>query len=137
RDGPGEHGEGHAETLFLYALRALPRTEVPGAEAQIAACAECRQELLTLRPVIDSLAAWPIDVLRPSTALWERVAQRIAAETGAQPVSPAADRWVEPEWEEVSPGISCKLLATDTERSRVSMLVRLGPGVDYPPHRHS
>jgi anti-sigma factor ChrR (cupin superfamily) len=43
---------------------------------------------------------------------------------------------VEPDWKEVAPGISCKLLATDTDRDRVSMLVRLEPGVDYPPHRH-
>ena len=28
-------------------------------------------------------------------------------------------------------------MATDTERHRVSMLVRLLPGVDYPPHTHA
>jgi len=33
----------------------------------------------------------------------------------------------EPEWEQVAPGIECKLLATDTQRHRVSMLVRLAP----------
>jgi DNA-directed RNA polymerase specialized sigma24 family protein len=38
---------------------------------------------------------------------------------------------------DVPPGISCKLLATDTEQARVSMLVRLAPGVDYPPHAHA
>ncbi|HEU4590713.1 MAG TPA: cupin domain-containing protein [Steroidobacteraceae bacterium] len=43
----------------------------------------------------------------------------------------------EPDWEEVAPGISCKLLANDAERGRVSMLVRLAPGVDYPPHTHA
>lgn len=50
---------------------------------------------------------------------------------------PAASPWPEPEWEEVAPGITCKLLATDTEHERVSMLVRLAPGVAYPPHRHA
>ena len=58
-----------------------------------------------------------------------------------KPVLPALQRWAEPEWKEVAPGISCKLLATDTERDRVSMLVRarssLAPGVDYPPHSHA
>jgi len=29
------------------------------------------------------------------------------------------------------------LLATDWERDRVSMLVRLAPGVAYPPHSHA
>ena len=72
-----------------------------------------------------------------SAALCARLAQRIAAETGWLPAIWALRSWVEPEWKEVAPGISCKLLATDTERDRVSMLVRLAPGGDYPPHRHA
>ena len=43
----------------------------------------------------------------------------------------------ESEWEEVAPGISCQLLATDIEKDRVSMLVRLAPGAAYPPHSHA
>jgi anti-sigma factor ChrR (cupin superfamily) len=46
-------------------------------------------------------------------------------------------QWKEPDWDEVAPGIFCKLLATDGERHRVSMLVRLLPGVAYPPHIHA
>jgi hypothetical protein len=34
----------------------------------------------------------------------------------------------EPEWEEAAPGLSYKLLATDEENDRVSLLVRLAPG---------
>jgi len=34
-------------------------------------------------------------------------------------------------------GGSFKLLATDTEKNRVSMVVRLAPGAEYPPHRHA
>ena len=79
----------------------------------------------------------PDDVLLPAASLWERLARRIAAETGGEPVLPEPQPWAEPQWREVAPGISCKLLATDTERHRVSMLVRLGPGVDYPPHTHA
>jgi anti-sigma factor ChrR (cupin superfamily) len=51
-------------------------------------------------------------------------------------VASTAPHWAEPEWSDVAPGIACKLLATDTERNRISMLVRLAPGTDYPPHRH-
>jgi anti-sigma factor ChrR (cupin superfamily) len=90
-----------------------------------------------LRPIIDSFVSWPTDVLRPGAPLQERLARRIAAETGAKPVLPPARQWSEPEWEEVAPGISCKLLATDAERDRVSMLVRLAPGGEYPPHTHA
>ena len=45
--------------------------------------------------------------------------------------------WREPAWENVAPGISVKLLATDEERHMVSMLVRLAPGGEYPAHTHS
>jgi anti-sigma factor ChrR (cupin superfamily) len=38
---------------------------------------------------------------------------------------------------EVAPGIFCKILAADAERDRVTMLVRLLPGVSYPPHTHA
>lgn len=131
------HGQEHADLVFLYALQALPPSDVAAVEATIGACPECRQEMETLRPVIDSFVSWPTDVLRPSAPLWERLARRIAAETGGEPVLPSPPRWASPEWKEVAPGISCKLLATDTERNRVSMLVRLAPGTDYPPHRHA
>jgi anti-sigma factor ChrR (cupin superfamily) len=131
------HERDHAELLFMYAVQALPSNEAAAVETHMAACAECRQEVETLRPVVDAFVSWPTDVLRPSTSLWPRLAQRVAAETGGEAVSPTSTHWVEPEWKEVAPGIACKLLATDTDRDRVSMLVRLAPGVDYPPHRHA
>ena len=132
-----EHRPDSAEQVFLYALQALPSSEVTAVGAHISVCAECRQELETLRPIIDSFVAWPTDVLRPSASLWDRLAQRIAAETGGAPAVSPPRRAAEPEWNEAAPGISCKLLATDTEKHRVSMLVRLAPGTEYPPHRHS
>jgi len=132
-----DHGQDYAERVFLYALQALPSSDAAVVGAHIAGCAECRQELESLRPVIHSFVSWPTDVLRPSSSLWERLAQRVAAETGGEPVPPSAPRWAEPEWIEAAPGIACKLLATDTEKNRVSMLVRLAPGTEYPPHRHA
>ena len=132
----GRHDPDHVESVFLYALQALPPGERPAVETQIAACAECRREMETLRPTIDAFVTWPTDVLRPSASLWERLAQRVAAETGREPV-PAPPGRGEPEWDDVAPGIACKLLATDAESDRVSMLVRLAPGGVYPPHRHA
>ena len=127
------HHRGHAELVFLYAVRALPASEVPAAEAHIAACPDCRREMDSLRPIINSFVSWPTDVLRPSESLWGRLAQRV----GADAATPAPQPRAEPEWKEVAPGISCKLLATDAARNCVSMLVRLAPGVDYPPHSHA
>ncbi len=131
-----DHDRDHVERVFLYALHALPAGEASGVEAHLAACAECRRELETLRPTICAFVSWPTDVLRAPASLWERLTRRIATETGEDPFVPPPRQRTESEWEEVAPGISCKLLATDAEEHRVSMLVRLAPGTDYPPHRH-
>lgn len=127
----------HSEITCAYAAKALPANEVGAAEAHIASCRQCQLELESLRPAVDQLVSWPTDVLRPAASLQERLALRIAEETGKEPVMPPARRWREPEWEQVAPGIECKLLATDAEQHRVSMLVRLAPGASYPPHTHA
>jgi anti-sigma factor ChrR (cupin superfamily) len=126
-----------AETACAYALNVLPASEIAAAEAHIAACPDCRRELESLRPVVDRFVAWPTDVLRPTKSLQARLALRIAEETGNQPVPPPAPQWSEPEWQQVASGIECKLLASDAERHRVSMLVRLAPGASYPAHTHA
>ena len=125
--------------VSAYVLQMLPQREAEAFEAHITSCPHCRQELETLQPVASSLACWPTDVLRPSASvsLQARLARRIEAETGTSPVAPPAKPWNEPAWEEVAPGIFCKLMATDTDKQRVSMLVRLMPGVEYPPHTHA
>jgi anti-sigma factor ChrR (cupin superfamily) len=127
----------HSEVTCAYAAHALAASEIAKAEAHIASCAACRRELDSLRAVVDQLVCWPTDVLRPTTGLQTRLALRIAKDTGKQPVLPPARQWSEPDWEQVAPGIACKLLANDAERHRVSMLVRLAPGASYPAHTHT
>jgi anti-sigma factor ChrR (cupin superfamily) len=87
--------------------------------------------------VVDRFISWPTDVLRPTTSLQGRLAHRIAEETGKQLVQPPERQWSEPDWQQVAPGIECKLLARDAERHLVSMLVRLAPGARYPAHTHA
>jgi anti-sigma factor ChrR (cupin superfamily) len=79
----------------------------------------------------------PHDVEAPPPALWDRLALRLFGETGLPPLPRAEAPAAEPEWEDVAPGIQVKILAKDTARSRVSMLVRLAPNTDYPPHTHA
>jgi anti-sigma factor ChrR (cupin superfamily) len=123
--------------VCVHVLQALPARDVPKIQAHMASCPDCQLELESMRPVIDRFVAWPTDVLRPTTSVQVRLARRIAGETGKEPVLPSVPQWSEPEWEPVAPGIECKLLATDTERHRVSMLVRLAPGASYPAHTHA
>jgi ChrR Cupin-like domain len=127
----------HAERVCAYALQALPSSELRAIEAHVSSCVHCRRELESLRPVVDAFAWWPTDVLRPAASLQERLAHRIAQDTGEPPVLPGKHHGSEPQWEEVAPGISCKVLAFDIDTHLVSMLVRLAPGGEYPPHTHA
>jgi anti-sigma factor ChrR (cupin superfamily) len=126
-----------SEFTCAYAAQALSPDEMAAAGTHIASCEDCQRELEALRAVVNRFICWPTDVLRPTTSLQERLAHRIAEDTGKAPVPPPPQQWSEPEWEQVAPGIECKLLADDAERHRVSMLVRLAPGASYPPHTHA
>jgi anti-sigma factor ChrR (cupin superfamily) len=133
----GEHTPYVGEQLCMYALGGLPQAEVAAVEGHLHACSDCQRELQALRSVVAGFTAWPTDVLRPSPSLWDRLAERIAVDTKAFAAPRVPPRRPGPEWKDVGPGISCKLLATDSERALVSMLVRLAPGADYPAHRHA
>jgi len=127
----------HSEATCAYAAQLLGAEETTAAEAHIASCADCQLELKELRPAVDSFFSWPTDILRPAASLRGRLAHRIARESGKVAGLPPARRYREPEWEQVAPGIECKLLATDAIRQRVSMLVRLAPGASFPAHTHA
>jgi anti-sigma factor ChrR (cupin superfamily) len=124
-----------AELVCAHALQALPPEHGPAIEEHVLWCTQCRREMAALRPVLDSLVAWPTDVLRPTTPL-EHVL-RISAATHGRAALPESRPEPEPEWENVAPGIACKILANDADRHMVSMLVRLVPGGEYPPHSHA
>jgi hypothetical protein len=129
-----EHNQAPQDAVFLDALQALSSDEVPEVEAQIAGCDDCQHEIEAIRRITGSFVCWPTDVLRPAVSLWDKLSKGIADETGESPVVPPRSA-KQLEWEEVAPGISVKILSTDTEKQPVSMLVRLAPGTDYPPHR--
>ena len=46
----GQHDREHLDLVFLYALQALPTSEIQAVEAHISSCADCRQEIETLQP---------------------------------------------------------------------------------------
>lgn len=134
---PNQHSQEDLDLVFLYVLKALPPSEMSDVADHISDCERCREEMKTLLPVVESLAAWPNDLLRPLPSLWDRLAQRIAQEAGKE-LDPTPARIPNiPEWEEAAPGISVQLLSTDDESQRVVMVVRLAPGSNYPPHRHA
>lgn len=137
------------DQVAAYTLGALEPDETKSMAAHVPACAECRQEQGALDWLANVLADWRSQVSPPPTSLWNRLVERIAVKERMQDVAArppgaqfpidtmAAPDWQEPAWHEVATGITCKLLSSDVEMDRVGMLVRLSPGVSYPPHRHS
>lgn len=125
------------DLVYGFVVGALSVAEATQFTNHMAVCAACRGELDALRPVMASFVGWPSDVLRPSASLWRRLSQRIGSEqrSNATPTKGTPSRRFE--WEAVAPGISCKVLAKDLATDRISMLVRLEPGVAYPSHRHA
>lgn len=126
-----------SESVSLYAVGALPASEVAPVEAHIATCVHCRDEFEVLRWVVDSFRSSKTGLLQPSESLWQRLDARIAQDTDGMPLPGEPQPWPEPEWEDVGPGISCQVMARDGENDRVTMLVRLAPGAEYPPHTHA
>lgn len=135
------------DLVASYALAALERGETELMKAHLPTCPECQQEYRALSSVTDALSAWRYQTMPPLAASWNRLAERIAGQpqkkvVGSVSPSPShspspAPSWPEPRWKEVASGISCKLLSTDSDADRVSMLVRLAPNTSYPAHRHA
>lgn len=134
RDLPGDCPP--LETLTAFALSALHEHEGSACAIHIAECAECLRKFDSLTLVAAALPQWPYDILRPGPGLWRRLTQRLSLESGLAAL-PALPDEPEPPWEEVAPGTFCKVLAEDEPSDRVSMLVRLLPATDYPPHEHA
>jgi anti-sigma factor ChrR (cupin superfamily) len=133
---PGPNGAGceQADVACAAALQALPAAELPAARAHVAGCAACRDETASLGSVLEHFVAWPTDVLRPSRDLRPQLAERVAEVTGREALPAPPRPWREPDWRAFAPGIECKLLSTDRQRKRVSMLLCLAPGARYPAH---
>jgi hypothetical protein len=124
----------YADEVSLFALHALPAAESAVIGTHIASCIACQKDLASLQPVIEAFAVWPVDVLRPSDALWDQLTKRITVAADGTTRGAHTPSWTEPDWEDVAPGICCKLLSNDVQRDRVCMLVRLAPATEYPPH---
>jgi anti-sigma factor ChrR (cupin superfamily) len=131
------------DMVASYALAALERSETELMKAHLPTCPECQQEYHALSPMTDTLSAWRSQTMPPLASSWHRLAERISSQPQKKVAAPVSltpapvQGWPEPQWKEVTPGISCKLLSTDREADRVSMLVRLAPNTAYPPHRHA
>ena len=127
------------DMLEEHALTSLSTESRSRLELHLALCEACRKESESLQAAVRPLAGWPGEELRPASSLWGQVVQRIGNEgwSTAEQEQSLPSQWPDIEWEEPAPGVHCKVLSSDAERHRVSLIVRLDPGVEYPPHTHA
>jgi anti-sigma factor ChrR (cupin superfamily) len=137
RSGAPFRGCGQSELVELYAIDALPAEERAGFAGHLESCTKCQRELKSLRPVISALSSWPVAEITPSASLREQLSQRIGQAGLVAKSFAALPELAEEDWEQPAPGIYCRILSSDAQADRVSMLVRLDPGVAYPPHTHA
>lgn len=126
-----------------YALAILEGSEAQTMAAHLAVCLECQREYDSVGGLTGALSAWRDQNPPRPAPLWDSLLARISQVTRKQPLAASASEassardWPEPQWQQAAPGITCKLLSTDEEKKVASMLVRLAPGIAYPPHRHA
>ena len=133
KSGPPCH---RTERVYPYVLRTLSEDEMAQVESHLTECEQCRYELETLQPIVASFVSWPTTPQSPP-ALWWRLARHVASNAVPLPGPRLPPTFTQPDWKEVGPGVSCRLLSTDIEYQRVSMLVKLSPGATYPSHTHA
>jgi len=104
-------------------------------EAHLRACPDCQQELESMRPIVDSFVSGRPNNLRPPDALWGRL-RAVSRRDGHGPDVADNTAMFGTAWAEVAPGISCKLLATDVQRTGSACWYG-SAGIAYPPHRHA
>lgn len=126
----------HEELLDLaeiYALGALDGDELAAYQAHLATgCAQCQARVSEASVALTDLPG-DYQALTPPAA----VKTRIFAEIDRDKPGLAFVFAGEGEWLEMGPGVRAKVLNMDSERQRVTALVRMDPGSRYNNHRHT
>jgi anti-sigma factor ChrR (cupin superfamily) len=123
------------ERAALYALGALEPPETAAFAAHLAeGCAPCRAEVGRLTTTAGGLG-YTAAAARPDATLRDRLLARLpAGPNDAITVMPAAAAVWRPA---PTPGLTVRRLGRDATAGTVTDVVRLGPGVTYPSHRHA
>jgi anti-sigma factor ChrR (cupin superfamily) len=124
--------ENWLELADIYAAGALDGDDLAQFQAHLATgCTFCQARI---RENDEALAAIPTSVqsAAPAPSVKASLFQRIDSEKpGLVYIHASEGSWIEAE-----PGVFAKILNIDTERRRVTALVRMAPGSRYADHRH-
>lgn len=120
------------ELAEIYAAGALDGDDLDRFEAHLSAgCLPCQARMGETRQALASLSV-SLEPITPPESVKTRLLERVDSEKpGLIYIHANEGKWIE-----VEPGIVAKILNLDTERQRVTALVRMTPGSAYADHRH-
>jgi len=116
----------------IYAAGALDGDDLVQFQAHLAAgCVLCQARIRESEQALSATAA-SVQSATPAPSVKASLFERIESEKpGLIYIHASEGSWIEAE-----PGIFAKILNLDTERRRVTALVRMAPGARYADHRH-
>lgn len=126
----------HEELLDLaeiYALGALDGEDLAALQAHLAAgCAECQAKVSEASAALSALPG-DYQALTPSAQVKTKIFEEIDRDKPGLAFV-FADQGA---WMDIAPGVRAKMLNMDSDRQRVTALVRMEPGSRYDNHRHT
>jgi anti-sigma factor ChrR (cupin superfamily) len=125
--------ENWLELADVYAVGSLDGEDLREFEAHLATdCSQCQARLRETHATLAKISS-ALPALAPSAAIKARLWERIDSDKPGYVFIHAH----EGTWIEVGPGILAKILNLDTERQRVTAIVRMAPGSAYADHVHA
>lgn len=133
---PETRGSDICEFAALYALGALEGEDLWDFRSHLLdGCDACGADV-DAYDATAALLAYAAPPARPDVSLRDRLMSRVSI--GAEPAPLAAPRRGQASWEPYKiPGVSIRRLHVDEAAREAVMLVKAGPGVRYPMHRHA
>jgi putative transcriptional regulator len=140
--------EDDRERAALHALGALDKDAAILFDAHLEICEACRAEVESHREAVAALGC-SLDPVAPPDSLKTRLAEAVQAEREAAAIQ-TWKRWTpsahgeamtivrgEDTWESTGvEGVEVRRLFVDVPNDRLTMLVRMAAGIEYPAHRH-
>ena len=131
------------ELASLFAIDALPPSEARSFGLHVESCDFCAAEVESHRSALAVLARGVGDVnARPRASLRDELLESVSGDTAdelkLEPSRLLVSRASESEWMPLGvPGVTCRMLSSDRQSRRQTMLLRMEPGRRFPPHRHA
>ncbi len=135
--------EAFAEAVALFVAGALsPEEQRAFEQSLLVALFHQRRQLSRDAAVLDALAT-ATPALTPPPGIKSALMARVHADAQARIGSPSDEqtpfltlRTDAGHWTDLAPGVQARTLLDDRSINRVTMLIRMEPGADYPDHHH-